>query len=217
MKPAALILDFDGPVADAFHDLPTEELLERSHRLLIERDWSPSSIPDDGDALTLVQAVHRIDPAEGRALERMISEVEASTIPHAPETPGAVELIRGAMDGGVAVAVASNNSSRAIRSWLDGRSLGNSLIGVVARTNSTIGLMKPEPAYLLEVAVGLCLKPSQCAFVGDSLTDAVAARRANMPFVAYANRPYKNQLFMQEPHLAQVDEMAGVRSVLQWS
>ncbi|MEM9612902.1 MAG: HAD family hydrolase [Actinomycetota bacterium] len=214
MKPAALILDFDGPIADAFHDLPTEELLERSHRLLIERGWQPSAIPDDGDALTLVQSVNRVDPKAGQDLERMISDAEASTIPNAPDTPGALDLIRTTLQAGFPVAVASNNSTGAIRSWLDQRSLGDRITCVVARANSTVALMKPDPAYLLEVAAELGVKPSRCIFVGDSLSDATAAERAGMPFVAYANRPDKVDLFMREPHTAVVGEMAEVCALL---
>jgi phosphoglycolate phosphatase len=43
---------------------------------------------------------------------------------------------------------------------------------------------KPAPEGLLLAASRLGLEPAYCFYVGDSLTDAEAAHRAGMPFVA---------------------------------
>jgi phosphoglycolate phosphatase-like HAD superfamily hydrolase len=52
-------------------------------------------------------------------------------------------------------------------------------------------LMKPDPHLLNSALASLRATPSEAAFVGDTLTDALAATSVGMPFVGYANKPGK--------------------------
>lgn len=85
----------------------------------------------------------------------------------------------------------SNNSDRAVHSYLTRNGLDDRIDLVVARTSHDPALLKPSP-HLIETALeALGAEPGVCAFVGDSTTDIEAARLVGVPSIGYANRPGK--------------------------
>jgi len=49
----------------------------------------------------------------------------------------------------------------------------------------------------MEACSVLGLVARRCVFVGDSLSDFTAAGRIAMPFIGFANQPYKSAPFLQ--------------------
>lgn len=78
-------------------------------------------------------------------------------------------------------AVCSLNCEDACRIALDTHGLADHVSAVVGR--DTVDAQKPDPAPLLAAVEALDAEPSNAVFVGDSRTDATAARRAGVPFV----------------------------------
>jgi beta-phosphoglucomutase-like phosphatase (HAD superfamily) len=62
---------------------------------------------------------------------------------------------------------------------------------VSARSGPDVALLKPSPYLLLQAATALTVHPSECTFIGDSLSDIEAARTAGVRSVGYANKPGK--------------------------
>lgn len=76
--------------------------------------------------------------------------------------------------------VCSLNAERACRIALDVHDLASHVDAVVGR--DTVATRKPDPAPLLETLNRLGADPDDAVFVGDSVRDAEAARRAGVAF-----------------------------------
>ena len=108
--------------------------------------------------------------------------VEAAITDH--ERTGAHESERLPLaDGfphGVPVGVCSLNAEEACQLALEVHNLDTHVGSVVGR--DTVGSSKPDPEGLLTVAEEIGVDPEATVFVGDSKSDATAARRAGMAF-----------------------------------
>jgi phosphoglycolate phosphatase len=108
--------------------------------------------------------------------------VEAAITDH--ERTGAHESERLPLADGlphsVPVGVCSLNAEAACRTALTVHNLDGYVGPVVGR--DTVGSSKPDPEGLLAIAEELGVDPGAAVFVGDSESDATAARRAGMTF-----------------------------------
>jgi phosphoglycolate phosphatase len=68
---------------------------------------------------------------------------------------------------------------------------------------------KPHPEPLLLLLAHFGVSPEQMIFVGDSELDAMAARQAGVPFVAYANTHLAADLHIA--HLGQIRDLLEVK------
>ena len=94
---------------------------------------------------------------------------------------------------GRSVAIVSNNSSRAVRSYLTRHGLGDRIGLVIARTNHDPTLLKPSPYLITQAVEALGADPAECTLVGDSVTDVQGAHLASVQSIGYANKPGKRQ------------------------
>ncbi len=121
----------------------------------------------------------------------MLAGLEVEAVGTARPTPGAAKLIREARRSGRTVATVSNNSSAAIRAYLQHHDLADDIALVLGRDSSDPDLMKPSP-YLVRAAVGILdAQGRHCVFVGDSPSDVLAGLLAGVPFIGYAPTPAK--------------------------
>ena len=98
-------------------------------------------------------------------------------------------------NSGRSVAVVSNNSARAVHSYLARHGLDDRISLVVARTNHDPALLKPSPHLITQAVDALDAEPGECTLVGDSVTDIQAARLASVHSIGYANKPGKRERF----------------------
>jgi len=96
-------------------------------------------------------------------------------------------------NSGRSVAVVSNNSSRAVHSYLARHGLDDRISLVVARTYHDPALLKPSPHLITQAVRALNGEPDECALVGDSVTDIEGARLARVQSIGYANQPGKRE------------------------
>ncbi|MGQ4554993.1 HAD-IA family hydrolase [Halobellus sp. GM3] len=82
--------------------------------------------------------------------------------------------------------VCSLNSESACRTALDVHGLTRHVDAVVGR--DTVSARKPDPSPLLETLRRIGADPDEALFVGDSATDAEAARRAGVAFYRVGER-----------------------------
>jgi len=118
---------------------------------------------------------------------------ELAAVATAAPTPYVHEVVTACQNSGRSVSVVSNNSARAVRSYLARHGLDERISLVVARTSHDPALLKPSP-YLITQAVGaLNAEPGECTLVGDSVTHVQGARLASVQSIGYANKPGKRE------------------------
>lgn len=176
-----LLLDFDGPVCDVYAGSDPARIAQEVAAVFdldIETD----------DPLDLIKYAVKADGPVDQ-IHRKLAETEIEAVATATETPGIRNLVR---DYQGPVAIVSNNAGEAIETWLVASGLHDHVEAVIGRDPRH---MKPDPRTLRLSAKAINRQLGQCAFIGDSLTDAQAAHESGVPIIALANRPRKRQLF----------------------
>lgn len=75
-------------------------------------------------------------------------------------------------------------------------------------TASHVRYPKPHPEQLLRVLAHFAIRPSQLIYIGDSMLDALAARSARVPFVAYGNPDLEADAHIES--LQQLPDLIGI-------
>jgi phosphoglycolate phosphatase len=96
--------------------------------------------------------------------------------------PGASDAMAQLRQRCLPLAIVSTKYRRRIEAVLQREGLHDTFEVLIGGEDVT--QLKPAPEGLLLAASRLGLEPAYCLYVGDSPTDAEAARRAEMPFVA---------------------------------
>lgn len=190
-----LLLDFDGPICDVYAGFPAAAVAERLRKFLSDEGVQvPDDVSRSADPLEVFTYAGTIDAALAQRVEAEMTELEDAAVTTAEPAAYVHEVVTSCRESGRSVAVVSNNSERAVRSYLSQQGLADRIDLVVARTSHNAALLKPNP-YLVETALeALDAQPSDCAFVGDSTTDIQAARHAGVPSIGYANKPGKHAI-----------------------
>jgi HAD superfamily hydrolase (TIGR01662 family) len=177
-----LFIDFDGTICSLFAGTPTQLIADRllglissDHPAPATRDWSG-----------ILAYAHAIDPEAAARVADELTRIESSAVPTARPTAYAHDVITACRESGRGVAIISNNSERAVRSYLDAHGLASQVALVAARTDSDPAKLKPS-LYLIEQATkALGISPAECAMVGDSIADIDAALNAGTRAIGYA-------------------------------
>jgi phosphoglycolate phosphatase len=122
------------------------------------------------------------------------AEVEA--VGTAEPTPGMDQLLHACAHTGRQVAVVSNNSAEAVRTYLDLQDLDRFVTTVSARTSSDPSLLKPSPFLVDQAVQQLHADPAACVLIGDTVTDIEAATAAGVRSIGHANKPGKAESLM---------------------
>jgi phosphoglycolate phosphatase len=188
-----LFLDFDGPVCDVFAGIASTVIAEQLRLVLADggRIKFPDSIANSDDPFDILRYAVNLGRDEARYVETAFTAHEVEAIASAKPTDGAHDLIRMFHTSGRLVAIVSNNSESSIDAYLDLYGLSGSIDFVSARTGPDVALLKPNVYLLCRAMDALSVRPADCVFVGDSLTDIQAARSAQMRSIGYANKAGK--------------------------
>jgi HAD superfamily hydrolase (TIGR01549 family) len=192
-----VLFDFDGPVCRLFPEgrsMPVAERLRAHLAQLGLGGLLSAEERADKDPHVVLRAVHRAGRERDLGdlvgtLEHMVTEGEVRAAGEAWPTADADGLIRRLHEGGAALAVVTNNSARAADRYLRehahrGRSLRDFFTAVHGRGPDP-DLMKPHPDVLTRALTGLGLPPDSAVMIGDTPTDAEAARAAGVRFIGY--------------------------------
>jgi HAD superfamily hydrolase (TIGR01509 family) len=180
----AVVFDMDGLLLD------TEPLWHGAERELLERHGDTFTEADmlasHGRALTdTAEAYAARLGLTAAAIEREIGEIMlAHYLEGAPLHAGVRELVA-ALDGRVALAVASNTSSGFVRQALDAVGLG--ALGTVA-SGLDLGRPKPAPDAYLAACAALGVDPADAIAFEDSPMGVRAARDAGLFVVGIPER-----------------------------
>ena len=108
----------------------------------------------------------------------------------------------------------SNNSTRAVRTYLELHGLDDRIEFISARTSHDPALLKPDPHLIEEAMTGLGAAPDECVIIGDSTTDMQAAIRAGTDSIGYASRPGKHDSLTEAGATAVVSSLADLVLIL---
>jgi phosphoglycolate phosphatase len=143
-------------------------------------------------------------------VETEMTDQELAAVATAAPTPYVHEVVTACQNSGRSVAVVSNNSSRAVHSYLARHGLDDRISLVVARTDHDPALLKPSPHLITQAIHALNAEPSECTLVGDSVTDVQASRLASVQSIGYANKPGKRERLTAAGPGAIIDSLADL-------
>lgn len=189
----ALLFDFDGPVCNLFAGMSTAAVSERLRATIatVAAVDVPPEVQSSNDPLTVFRFASTVDEVVSQAVEARLANLELEASQGAIPTEGTYELVASWCRAGLKSAIVSNNGTDAIRKYLYRQNLKEMINVISARQSSDASLLKPSPHLLLCAIDTLQIDPRKVLFVGDSVTDMVAACRAGVPSLGYANRSYK--------------------------
>lgn len=186
----ALILDFDGPVANLYAGLSAGDIAGYLIEALGENltgDWDERTRQDPG---AILKEVYWLEGPSKRfevlteALE--ILEVKASQM--AQPTPGAHKLLTMLDELGYSWGIATNSSEGAVYSYMGAQGLHGFRDPIVeGRQRWRPDTMKPNPDSVLRVLERFERRVDKTYFVGDSATDVEAALAANVTPIGLAD------------------------------
>ena len=176
-RPAALLLDFDGTLADT---LATLRAIYRS--FLEERSVAARDEEfDELNGVPLLQAIRTLRARHGwsESAERLVDLYRArlrELYPATTPAQGAAELLDFARDCGIPVAIVSSGARAEIAEWLARNGLRERVAAIVAAEDVERG--KPDPEPYRRAATALGVDAARCVAIEDSAIGARAARDA---------------------------------------
>lgn len=186
--PRAVLFDLDGTLIDSAGGIAwaiDRTLVELGHAGVAEaqvREWI-----GEGARVLLRRALRHagselVDgPGFEHAFARLMDHYGDSLPRQAQAYPGAEAALRGLRAQGARVALCTNKPQRFIAPLLDALSWQELFDGIVG--GDSLPECKPSALPLLHLAGEFDARPGDCVMVGDSRTDAEAARAAGMPLV----------------------------------
>lgn len=213
---STLLLDFDGPVCSVFAGFPANEVASQLREVLAEGGYRtpPPDVEKSDDPFDIFEYSAALGEDEALLVETALRAHEVEAIGTATPTPFAHDLIRGWSERGRRLAIVSNNSSLAVRAYLDLHGLTGHVTLVSARSSSNPKLLKPNPYLVNRALTSLGADPGDVNFVGDSRSDIESARRAGVHAIAYANKTWKIEPFQLEGPAALITNMSIMNSVI---
>lgn len=194
-----VLWDFDGPICRLFAGHKAErvaadlvEWLERQglHGLLTDTERGTL------DPQVVLRAVGRRRPGSDlvAGLEERLTQEELRAAASALPTAYADPLIRTWTAVGARLAVTTNNSPRAARTYLETRGLTGCFSPHLYGRTEHLHHLKPHPQCLNRALNAMGTAPAAALMIGDAPSDLAAARAAGVPFLGYARDEAKEKL-----------------------
>lgn len=206
-----LLLDFDGPICHLFAGHPARQVADAVRAYATEHGDDLSE-PNSGDPLVLLRVAYQHSPEFGRDIEAFVIGHETLAAQTAAPTEGAHDTITAATE--LEVLVVSNNSERAIRTYLARHGLTDHVAHIIGRPFGQPARMKPAPDLLTAALDISRAKPSDAVFVGDSITDVLAGNAVDVPTIGYAKRPDRAQGLADADAALVTNSMATIAAAL---
>ena len=121
------------------------------------------------------------------------------------ETPAVLRAISGL---GVPIGVVSTKYGYRIASILERDGLRDCVSAIIG--GEDVERHKPHPEGLFAACRSLGVSPADCVYVGDSVVDAQAAARAEIPFVAVETGASGRETLSALPHRAMLPSVAHI-------
>ena len=154
----------------------------------------PDELATTADPLTVLRwsALHA-EPAVARAVEVACVAGEYDCVAESKPTPGAADLLSACQEVGRPTLIVSNNAEGPIQWFLDDHQLDHLVQAVIGRVPGHPELMKPHPNSIQRALAHLGTAASDCAFIGDSVTDIAVTHVTGVRSIGQAKNPRRGQ------------------------
>lgn len=183
-----IAFDLDGTLVDTAPDL-----LRALDAALHAEGLNP---PDDdkarnfigGGARAMIEralAFHRVQPAKEKVdgmFRHFLHYYEQHIADHSRPFPGVTEALDELVRNGATLVVCTNKHERYAAKLLDVLSLADRFAFIAG--GDTFTFRKPDPRHLLDAISRAGGDPAHALLVGDSETDVITARAAEIPVIA---------------------------------
>jgi phosphoglycolate phosphatase-like HAD superfamily hydrolase len=203
-----LLLDFDGPVCGVFAGQPARTVVMQLLSVLARDIDTPSEVAAATDPFDVLRFAATLGADIADRVERQLCIAESNAVMAAEPTPYATEVIDASRRVGRPVAIVSNNSAAAVERYLTTHAID--VDAIAARTSADSTLLKPSPHLVIIALRALGADPAASTLIGDSPADIVAAQRASISSIGYANKPGKRQKLTDAGALVVVDDLGGI-------
>jgi HAD superfamily hydrolase (TIGR01509 family) len=179
----ALMFDIDGTLLDSnpAHVAAWAEAFEAlGYRIAPDR--IEREIGMGGDRLVAEVLGAAAEERDGDALRRMQTELLMARVQRhpVPPIPGAIDLLDAVRHRGIAAGLATSSTRAHLDALLDAAGVDLCAHADVVVTRGLDDPSKPAPDLVIKAVRTLGLAPSQCALVGDTRYDAIAANWAGV-------------------------------------
>jgi phosphoglycolate phosphatase len=189
-----LLIDFDGPICSIFARLPAPSVADHLRKVIASQSVQlPGEIERTPDPMEVFAFAGTVSPELAVRVEAELTEQEVAAVTTAEPTPYIHDVLAACHESGRITAVVSNNSERAVQTYLARHGLDDRTGPVFARTSHDYKLLKPSPHLIEKAVLSLNAAPAATALVGDSITDIEGARVAGVQSIGYANKAGKSQ------------------------
>jgi phosphoglycolate phosphatase len=212
LRPAALLFDLDGTLADSFaaiaralnlaladHGLPGHDLA------WVKRHVGRGAVELLRDAVGDDPGGERL-PAVGQRFGEHYRAIYLDGTPPLPGAAAVLSLVH-ARTGG-RVAVVSNKYASLCRGWLEHWGLAP-YVTVVLGPDAT-GVHKPHPGAVLPALAALAVAPGDALLVGDMAVDVVTGQAAGIPMLGLRSEDIDPADLLAAGAVAVVDRLADL-------
>ncbi|GGS63019.1 HAD family hydrolase [Streptomyces violaceus] len=220
IKRARVVLwDFDGPVCRLFAGHSADGVASDLVSWLEGRGLRGLLTDTERESLdpqVVLRAVDRRHPGSDLAaeLEERLTQEELRAASSAMPTPYADPLIRTWSAVGSRLAIATNNSPRVVRKYLESRGLVGCFAPHIYGRTEELSHLKPDPHCLNRALNAMGAAPDDALMIGDTPSDHEAAARAGVPFLGYANNPRKAKILREAGAGTVVESLERVLELL---
>lgn len=180
---AALLFDLDGTLVDT-NELHAEAWVRTlaAHGFRIPVDRIRPEIGKGGDQLVPAVLGPAADAEHGDALREGVGEAYRRLVAERGVRlyPGVVALLDALRARGIRTALATSSDGAQLDATLAAAGVDLRTHVDATVTKADVAASKPEPDVVLAAVEKLGLGPAECALVGDTPYDAIAARRAGV-------------------------------------
>jgi len=214
-----VLWDFDGPICRLFAGHKAERVAIDLVDWLEGRGLHGLLTEDERQSLdphVVLRAVDRRHPGSDLVaeLEERLTQEELRATSSAMPTAYADPLIRTWTAVGSRLAIATNNSPRVVRAYLESRGLLSCFSPHIYGRTQDLHQLKPDPHCLNRGLRAMGAAPSAALMIGDTPSDLTAANSAGVPFLGYARNARKEKLLREAGATVVVDSLwAVLRSV----
>ncbi|MFG2429217.1 HAD family hydrolase [Streptomyces sp. NPDC048590] len=193
-----VLFDFDGPLCRLFPGRRGADVAQRLAGLLAESGRDPALVAGEvvrGDPLGVLIVASKRFPEEQTLLtaldDLLTAEEEILAAEEAVPTVGAAELVRALEAAGKDLAVTTNNSARAVVAYLARQGLAPTFGKHIHGRTANPARLKPDPDCLHRALESTGAKAEETLMIGDSAADRIAAGKAEVGFLGYAENGSK--------------------------
>ncbi|WP_306512582.1 HAD family hydrolase [Janibacter hoylei] len=185
---SAVLLDFDGPLTALMPSPLNAQAAERARAALRNIDL-PEDIAATTDHLAVLRFAVNHHPDRALTVESACTDAEVQCARLSEPSPEASFLVEQAESREIPLAIVSNNSTSAVRVFLDRFGWTSKFAALSCRESNALDRLKPDP-YLVKQALRLlAITPHRAVFVGDSLSDVDAGHAAKVAVIGLAKSP----------------------------